>query len=122
MATKTEGQHRAEYLVSEANGHRSRKTVTLASGVNYKAGHVLGKITSSGKFTEYDDDASDGSQTAAAVLYDNVDATSEDKSAVVHIRDCEVNQHDLVFKSDQTAEQKANAYADLEAFGIIVRS
>lgn len=43
--TLTEGQHRAEFLVSAANGHRSREQVTIESGQDLKAGHVLGKVT-----------------------------------------------------------------------------
>ena len=45
MTELTEGQHKAEFLVSEAEGTISRETVTIASGQNLKAGHVLGKIT-----------------------------------------------------------------------------
>jgi len=45
MATLTEGQHAGEFLVSEANGRRSRETITVASGQDLSAGTVLGKIT-----------------------------------------------------------------------------
>lgn len=45
MTELTEGQHKAEFLVSEAEGTISREIVTVASGQNLKAGHVLGKIT-----------------------------------------------------------------------------
>jgi hypothetical protein len=43
MSTKTEGKHCAEFLVSEANGYRSREAVTVLSGQNLNAGAVLGR-------------------------------------------------------------------------------
>lgn len=45
MAAKTEGIHAGEFLSSEANGYRSRRTVTVKSGQNLGAGRVLGTIT-----------------------------------------------------------------------------
>lgn len=45
MTELTEGQHKAEFLVTEANGSLSRETVTVLSGQNLKPGHVLGKVT-----------------------------------------------------------------------------
>jgi hypothetical protein len=45
MPTLTEGQHKAEFIVSEANGDLSRETVTVLMGQNLQAGHVVGKVT-----------------------------------------------------------------------------
>ena len=44
MTVLTEGQHTGEFLVTEANGSLSRETVTVLSGQNLNAGHVLGKV------------------------------------------------------------------------------
>jgi len=44
MTTLTEGQHAGEFIVSEANGSRSRDKVTVLSGQNLKAGAVLGSL------------------------------------------------------------------------------
>jgi hypothetical protein len=44
MPELTEGQHKAEYLVTEANGTLSRDAVTVLSGQNLQPGHVLGKV------------------------------------------------------------------------------
>lgn len=41
----TEGRHTAEFMVSEANGYRSREEITILSGENLVAGAVIGKIT-----------------------------------------------------------------------------
>jgi hypothetical protein len=44
MAELTEGTYAGEFMVSEANGTRSRKNVTILSGENVVAGEVLGEI------------------------------------------------------------------------------
>lgn len=44
MPELTEGQHKAEFIVTEANGSLSREAVTVLSGQNLKPGHVLGKV------------------------------------------------------------------------------
>lgn len=43
MSTKTEGKHAAEFLISEGGGYRSREAITVLSGENLQAGHVLGR-------------------------------------------------------------------------------
>lgn len=45
MTELTEGQHKAEFLVTEGAGTISRESATILSGQQLKAGHVLGKIT-----------------------------------------------------------------------------
>lgn len=45
MSTKTEGFHAGEFLVSEADGSRSRDSITVISGQTLNAGAVLGQIT-----------------------------------------------------------------------------
>ncbi len=42
MASLTEGQHPGEFILSESPGSRSREAVTVLSGQNLKAGHVVG--------------------------------------------------------------------------------
>lgn len=102
-----------EFLVSEANGNRSRESVTLTGGP-YLPGQVLGKVTASGKYTAYSSGASNGTQTAAAVLYGAADGSGADVSAAVIARDAEVSEA-LLTGAD------ADALADLIAAGIIPR-
>ena len=45
MTELTEGQHKAEFLVTEGEGTISRETVIVLAGQNLKAGHVLGKVS-----------------------------------------------------------------------------
>ncbi len=110
----TEGKRAGEFLLSEGNGKISRETIILVAGQNLEAGTVLGKITASGKYAAYADGAADGTETAVAILYDNVDATAGDVDAVVIARYAEVSAA-LLTGSD------ANGVLDLAAEGIIVR-
>lgn len=45
MTTKTEAIHPGEFILSEAEGYRSRENVTVLSGQNLVAGAVIGKAT-----------------------------------------------------------------------------
>lgn len=47
MTTLNEGRHAGGFMVSEANGRRSRSVVTLKSGETVVAGQVLGWLTGS---------------------------------------------------------------------------
>lgn len=120
MPVLTEGKRASEFIFSEANGLRSRDTGTLITGQNLVAGSVLGKITASGKYTMVAPGAGDGSQTAAAVLVDNVNASAADKVVAVLTRDCELNQSELNFAA-LNAGQIATVITQLAAVGIIVR-
>ena len=118
----TEGKHRGEYLVSEANGSRSRETVTFAQGAaKVTACTVMGLVAASGKYVPFAPTANDGSQNAAGISYDNVDVTTGDRSAVITARASEVNASDLVWGT-ATAAQIAAAKLQLAALGIICRT
>lgn len=121
MTTLTESAHTAEFIVSEANGARSRATGTLIEGQDLAAGTVLGVITASGKYTQFNQDGEDGSETAAGVLYAAVDASSGDATAVIVARDAEVNGDELTWPADITSEEKTAGIANLASVGIIVR-
>lgn len=121
MTTLTEGQHAGEFIVSEANKTRSRDPITVAAGQNLKAGAVLGKITASGEYAAYNPAGVDGTETAAGVLYDAVDASAAAAPGVAIVRDAEVNKGELVF-ADGTAQADIDAaIAELAAVGIIAR-
>lgn len=125
MTTLTEGRHAGEFLVSEANGDRSRETGTLLSGQNLKAGTVLGR-TAAGKLKALPGDLdSNGGLEASAVgiLWDNVDASAGDVAGVVYIaRDAEVNGAELTYPPETTnGGEEALTNASLALIGIIVR-
>jgi len=121
-ATITEGRRTGEFIVSEANGTRSRETIVIAAGTGaLEPGTVLAKLTASGKHVVYDNDGTDGSETAAAILYAAVDATAADAKAVAIVRDAEVNGRCLVWKDGLTAAAITAGTADLAVAGLIVR-
>jgi hypothetical protein len=65
--------------------------------------------------------ATDGSQRAAGVLVDAVDATSSDLPCLVLARLAEVNANELVWPGGITAAQKDIAIAQLTKLGIVSR-
>ena len=123
MTVLTEGRHPGEFLMTEANGQRSRDSITIASGAGVIApGTVLGKITASGKYLASAVSATDGSQTPVAIALYGCDATTRDVAVAAITRDAEVNGKILIWHPDRDqAGEKAAAQADLAAVGIIVR-
>lgn len=121
MTTKTEGYHAGHFIVSEANGHRSRETITVAAGEVLVAGSVIAKHSGTGKYAEYDNDATVTLDDAAGILYDNVDATDGDVEAVAIVRDAEVNGDELQWGANEDTNDRLAGTADLLALGIIVR-
>lgn len=120
--TLTEGQHRGEFIVSEANGHRSRESVTIESGQTLKPGHVLGQVSSSGEYKEYNPGNADGSETAVAVCYDHVDASGGTVEAPILARDAEVNAAELAWFDGATDNEKSTGRNELAAqSGIVAR-
>jgi len=55
------------------------RQITLVSGQNLKRGALLGRITATGKYTLSLSASSDGSQTPAAILAEDTDASGGDK-------------------------------------------
>lgn len=114
--------HAGGYLVKEFDRDFNRESVTLLTGQAYPAGAVLGKITASGKYTLYDNAAADGTEVAAAILYDDADATAADVAAVAHVRGpAIVTAAELTFDAGQNAAAQTAALADLAAIGLIAR-
>jgi len=123
MVTFTEGRHAGEGLLSEANFHRSRDKITVASGAGVLApGTVLAKVTASGKYVPSAATGSDGSQTAVAILLYPVDATSADVDVAAITRDAEWNINTLTYGSTVNDDtKKLAARTQLAALGIISR-
>lgn len=121
MAVKTDHLGAGAFIKSEANGDLSRETVVIVTGSGkLEAGTVLGRITASGKYKPYDDNNTDGSEVAAAILIYDVDATSADVTAVVIFRLAEVFTNRLKWAATVLSGEKTTAYADLAAAGKLV--
>ncbi|RMH49617.1 MAG: head decoration protein [Alphaproteobacteria bacterium] len=125
MTTLTETTHAGGFLVWEAFRDYTREVVTIATGganTVLQPGTVLGKITASGKYAAHDPAATDGTETAVAVLWGKADATTADVNAVVLLRGpAIVNANDLVFTGTPTQPEIDAAHAALAAAGILVR-
>lgn len=123
MTTKTEGFHTAEFLVSEAEGHRSRDTGTVrnASADDWPAGTILGIESSGGNYIRHDTSASDGSEDEKGILFEDVLA-GETVERTIIVRDAEVNKNHLTYEDAATDNEKTATDAALKALGIIVRT
>ena len=125
MAPVSEGKRIAEFLVSEANGCRSRHegTVTVPANTTIPAGRVMGQLAS-GKFVPHDADGAAGEDTETGILYANLTndtGGAVDVTATVIVRDAEVNKAHLTY--DPAANDAAKTASDgvLAGLGIIVR-
>ncbi|OGR51272.1 MAG: hypothetical protein A2049_08740 [Elusimicrobia bacterium GWA2_62_23] len=97
---------------------------TLADGsTDFVAGDgfTITVAAGSGKYKPYDDDNTDGSDTARAIAYSEVDATSADVKCVVVARQAEVKLSALQWATTNDATDKANGLADLATLNIIAR-
>jgi hypothetical protein len=123
MTTLTEGRHAGGFLIWEVLRDYTRDTVTLASGAGkLEPGTVLGKITTGGKYTRLTPGASNGSQTAAGILWGAVDAVDADAPGVIILRGpAIVNRHEILWPDGATEGQIATATAALAALGILLR-
>lgn len=84
MAIQNEGLVLGDGLKDELRGDMSRSTETIVSGAgNLPIFRVLGRITASGKLTNYTPAATDGSENAYAVLIVPTDATAADAKGPV---------------------------------------
>lgn len=122
----TEGRHATEGLLSEANFHRSRDNIVVASGAGVIVpGMVLGAITASGKFIPSPNAevvGDEGAETGIAIALYGCDATSADQKIAAIVRDAEWNGHTLAFDASvDNNTKKATKVAQLAAKGIIAR-
>ena len=123
MTMLTEGKHAGGFLVWEVLRDYTRETVTIASGAGkLEPGTVLGKITTGGKYTTLAPAATNGSQNAAGILWDKVDASAADAPGVIMLRGpAIVNRHEIIWPEGATEAQITAATTALATIGIILR-
>jgi hypothetical protein len=127
MTAITERQYPGEFLHAECPGSISRETVTVTvpGATTLAPGTVLGQISASGKYVEYDNAASDGSEVAVGVLYSeqvNDAVGAADQSGVVIDFGAEVRSADLTWKTGLSAGDQTAGIADLKTRFIKVRT
>lgn len=100
----------------------SLDAITIASGAGIlKIGTVLGKITASGKYVLHNNAGADGSENAAAILAEAVDATAADMQALGVVWGAIVVLPELTFKAGISNPNKAAALVALAAQKILAR-
>ena len=120
MTILTEGARTADFLVSEANGYRSREAATVdATGGALEPGTILGIVTASGKYVRHDAGAVDGSEAEAGILFEGIDAVEDERTVIV--RDAEVNEAHLTYEAGADQAQIDVSNAALRGLGITVR-
>lgn len=118
MTILTEANRTAEFIQSEANGYRSRDVQEFDSDTDWAdAAIVPGQVYAivGGAAVPWDGDATDGSEDAAGILYEGVDALATQTRTVI-VRDAEVKRYKLTYDGTD-----AELDATLLALGIIVR-
>lgn len=89
--------------------------ITVLSGQVLKRGALLGKITASSKYVLSLSAASDGSQTPAGILVDDVDATGGDKAGLLYIRGDFIDKS-IILGASHTLTSVAAALRDMGIF------
>jgi hypothetical protein len=125
MPTKpvlTEGLNLGDLLKYEAPNLYSRDPVTIAAGQVLVLGAVVGVVTATAKVKGVDPSATDGSEVAAGVLIQPVDAHLADRDdGLMVARHAIVADHALAWPTGMTVAEKKSAIAQLKALGILVR-
>ena len=122
MPTLTQAPTLGDLLKYEAPNLYSREQATVAAGQNLPLGAVVGRVTATSKLKALDPSASDGTEIAAGVLAQAVDATLIDREdAILIARHAIVARNALVWPAGITTAQQLAAIAQLEARGIVVR-
>jgi len=126
MATYTEPRRPMEFLAFMIDPDYSLDEVTLtASQGALLAGTVMAKVTATGNYVPYDDDANAGTPgtgIAAGVLcYDTANSGSTQKVVIV-ARGAIVKQDLLVWEASNDTTEKNAGIAELVAAGIVVRA
>ncbi|WP_412059144.1 head decoration protein [Bartonella sp. DGB2] len=101
--------------------HLSRESVTFAAGDQVEAGTVMAKLVGNGQYVPLNPTATDGSEVASAIAYDNVEPSSTPRRAVVTLRQTAVKASELIWPKKITTEQRQKAIDALALATIILR-
>lgn len=123
MPVLTQPPSMGDLLKYELNPNYTRESVTLLAGTDYPLGAVLGVVTASGKYTLSPASGTDGSEVAAAVLLEAVDASAADATGLVIVRGpALLSKAQLtVDASVDNAAKLATKHGQLVALGLVPR-
>ena len=116
------------FLVSEANGYRSREAITVAKGAGkLPPGTVLARLSAdagdqkAGEFVPLVAGGANGTGAFAGICYEQVDATAAPVSVTAICRDAEIQRAKLVFAGTPDAAAKLAVYSAMAALGLALR-
>ncbi|MDP5308442.1 head decoration protein [Paracoccus spongiarum] len=123
MPVLTQPPSMGDALKYELNPNYSRETVTLAEGLQYPAGAVLGRITTSGQHTFASHGGSDGAEVAVGILLYPVDSRLAEATGILLARGPAILSRAALFYdgSVDDAAKIAAKHAELTALGIVIR-
>jgi hypothetical protein len=111
----------ANFIVSEANGYRSREQIVVAQGGLYRDGTILQAVAGDElKYAPFASGDEEGGGSLA-VLFQTVDARDADVRATGMVRDCELQRAMLKFAGEVSAAEREAAYAGLAAAHVVMR-
>lgn len=117
----TEKNNLGDLLKYEAPNLYSREDATVAKGQNLKLGTIVGRVKETDLIKQFNPAAEDGTETAVAVLLEDVDASAADIKAVLAVREAIVASHAVVWPDLINEEQKKAAIENLKSYGIVIR-
>ena len=114
------------FLISEANGFRSRDTALVknpgGTELVLEAGLVMASLTADASLVPYDNVGTDGSEVASCILYGGaVIPAGGQKRVTIVARDAEVNAAELRWDPAVDAAGRAAGLVDLATRGLIGR-
>lgn len=121
MNWKTQPRTAGIYIAAEVLADLSRENGVLAAGESLQAGTVLGKLTDTGEYVQFDPAADTGAENATAILYASKDATDAAQPIVVSARLTAVTGDELIWPDEIAEPAKEAAIAALAANFVIVR-
>lgn len=119
---QTEGAHPAEFVLSEANGQRSRENAFIAHPITVAVGALLtaGAAATTDKPQTYTV-ATTGANAHAVALYGGTSVPVDGLRISIIARDAELNEKLVNFGAMSEAE-KATARTTLAGRGIVLRT
>ena len=118
MVSYKEGPHPASFILSEAQGQRSRDNRTIGENQDFAPGTI---VTGGPDVPNVPWTTGVIGPGAAITIYGVKTGAGEQVDVAVISRDAEVNRHCIAWPDGTTEAAKDTAAADLAALGIIVR-
>ena len=121
MPNFVEGSYKNDFLRLEIDTEYTREQQTVVAAAALKKGTVLGIKTADGKYYPSVQGASDGTQNACAVLFDDMPIAATGAPATVIVRGSVFQMSGLVWDASYTTNaQKLAACAAMRVLGMPV--